>query len=278
VQNVNNFTTLTNATNALFVVWVIDADFVYDIANYGPYTSNNIAIWTNAINLSLTNHYKAITNLYAKGARTLIMPNAADITEIPAYNIMAATNKSFIRQRIIDFNTAFTTTLMNRIQTSCPGITIYVPDIFTLLNNVLTNAAAYGLTNALDNGLSIDALDDPSLSDLSLNGPGANYIFWDDEDPTARFHSVIAGVVQQLISPAQITNFTVLNGSNQLDVANVPIGLNGLVLGCTNLSAPSWTTNATFVSSNATQTVFVPASGSPQMFYQLYFPYTWTWP
>jgi phospholipase/lecithinase/hemolysin len=191
---------------------------------------------------------------------------------------MAATNKSFIRQRIIDFNTAFTTTLMNRIQTSCPGITIYVPDIFTLLNNVLTNAAAYGLTNALDNGLSIDALDDPSLSDLSLNGPGANYIFWDDEDPTARFHSVIAGVVQQLISPAQITNFTVLNGSNQLDVANVPIGLNGLVLGCTNLSAPSWTTNATFVSSNATQTVFVPASGSPQMFYQLYFPYTWTWP
>ena len=32
------------------------------------------------MNLSLTNHFVAITNLYAKGARTLIMPNAVDFT------------------------------------------------------------------------------------------------------------------------------------------------------------------------------------------------------
>ena len=51
------------------------------------YPSTNIVTWTNAINQSLTNHWNIITNLYyAKGARTLVMPNAVDITEIPEYD------------------------------------------------------------------------------------------------------------------------------------------------------------------------------------------------
>jgi hypothetical protein len=61
-------------------------------------------------------------------------------------------------------------------------------------------------------------------------------------------------------------------------VANVPIGLNGFVEGCTNLVLTNWTTKASFNSTNVTQTVFVPASGSPQLFYRLQFPYAWSWP
>ena len=34
-----------------------------------------------AINQSQTNHLQIITNLYAKGVRTLILPNAVDISE-----------------------------------------------------------------------------------------------------------------------------------------------------------------------------------------------------
>jgi hypothetical protein len=70
---------------------------------------------------------------------------------------------------------------------------------------------------------------------------------------------------------------TLRNGSNQLDVANVPVGQNGLVLGRTNLVLGNWTTNAKFTSSNTTQSVFVPASG-PLQFYRLSFPFSWTWP
>jgi phospholipase/lecithinase/hemolysin len=275
VTNVNHFTAPSDAATALFVVWVNDADFVGYMGTIYP--STNIVTWTNAINQSLTNHWNIITNLYyAKGARTLIMPNAVDITEIPQYNNYPAATKSFIRQRIVGFNTAFTA-LLNQAGTSLPGIMIYEPDFFALLDNVLTNAAAYGLTNALYNGQSIDAYDDPSLANKSINGPGTNYIFWDYDDPTAKLHAVLADITQQLISPVQISNITALNGSNQLVVANVPIGQIGLVLGCTNLAMPSWTTNVTFVSSNTTQTVYVTNSG-PQWFYQLQFPYSWTWP
>ncbi len=41
-----------------------------------------MAAWNNAINSSLANHSQAISTLYAKGARTLIMPNAVDITKV----------------------------------------------------------------------------------------------------------------------------------------------------------------------------------------------------
>ena len=271
VKNVGNFNSPINATNALFVVWVNDADFVYDVNNFGT----NITQWTNAMNLSLSNHFKAITNLYAKGARTLVMPTAVDISVVPIYQNYAAAKKAFIRQRIIDFNTAFTNTLMNQLRMNCPGITIYVPNFFALLDNMLTNAAAYGLTNAGTYALNQNP---PNvLTNLSMTGPGTNYIWWDNLDPTAMVHAVLADITQQLISPVQISNFTALKGSNQLVVANVPIGQNGLVLSCTNLAMPNWQTNATFVSSNTTQTIFLTPS-DPQCFYRLEFPYTWSWP
>jgi phospholipase/lecithinase/hemolysin len=276
VTNVNHFTAPANAATALFVVWVNDADFVGDMGNIYYNYNTNITLWTNAINQSLTNHWNIITNLYyAKGARTLIMPNAVDITETPQYDGNSTADKSFIRQRIIDFNAAFTT-ILNQARTSLPGITIYEPDFFSLLDNVLTNAAAYGLTNALSGGQSIDALE--ALGPRTpINGPGTNYIFWDTVDPTAKFHAVLADITQQLISPVQISNITALNGSNQLVMANVPIGQNGLVLSCTNLAMPNWQTNAIFVSSNTTQTIYV-TNSDPQCFYRLEFPYTWSWP
>jgi phospholipase/lecithinase/hemolysin len=152
-----------------------------------------------------------------------------------------------------------------------------MPDFFSLLTNIIAYPTNYTVTNALLNGLSIDAVDNSIPSLTVTNNPGTNYIFWDTTDPTAKVHMWMANLAQQLISPVQISNLTVLNGSNQLVMANVPIGQNGLVIGRTNLVLGSWTTNATFVSSNTTQTVYVPASG-PQWFYRLKFPYTWSWP
>lgn len=273
VANVNAFGAPPDASNALFIVWVNDANFVDFMGSIYP--STNIVTWTNAINQSLTNQWLAVTNLYyAKGARTLIMPNAVDITEIPAYDNSA--NKSFIRQRIIDFNVAFTTMLSNAMVT-CPGLRIYEPDFFAKLDNILTNAAAYGLTNVLYQGRSIDALDDPSLVNRSLNGPGASYIFWDATDPTAKVHAIMAGVARQLIAPVEIDDISPENGTNQLELANVPVGLNGVVLGSANLALMNWKAVANINSTNSVQPVFVPISG-PMQFYRLNFPFTWTWP
>jgi len=233
------------------------------------------------------------------------MPNVVDISTIPKFNTDA--NTAFIHQECIDYNVAFSNTL-NRIRASCPNLTLYTPDFFTLLTNLLAHPANYGVTNALGDGLSIDAVDavNYGFPSAATNGFGTNYIFWDPQDPTAMVHAWMANLTQQLISPAQISQLMAFNGSNQLVVVNMPVGLNGFVDGCTNLSSGNWTTNASFSSTNTTQSIFVLTSGASQnaqsfspnggptwppggggwtnivdvtlQLYRLRFPYSWTWP
>jgi len=270
VANLTNFPVRPDANSALFVVWVNDADFVGDMENIYP--STNIVTWTNAINQSLTNHWKVITNLYyAKNARSLIMPNAVDITKIPQYSGLASGDKSFIRQRVIDYNTAFAA-MLDQARASLPGVKIYMPDMFALFDDLVAHPANYGLVNP-----GTAALGDPNLTDYSFDGPGANYVFWDPFDPTAKVHEIAADTVQQLISPVNITNLVLLDGSNRLDVANIPIGLNGSVDGSSNLVSGAWTPMADIDSTNTTQAIFVPTP-SPWQFYQLRFPFAWSWP
>ena len=82
LANVSSFKAPLDASNALFVIWVNCADLWFP----AMYSGTSMSQWTSAINQSQTNHYKAATNLYAKGARTLIMPNAVDVSTIPEFN------------------------------------------------------------------------------------------------------------------------------------------------------------------------------------------------
>ena len=277
LANVSSFLAPPDVSNDLFIIWVNNADLWF----LAKYSGTSMASWTNSINQSQTDHYKAVTNLYAKGVRALVLPNAVDISTIPNFN--ASGNVSFIHQRCLDYNVAFSNTL-NRIRASCPSLALYTPDFFSLLTNILAHPANYGVTNTLCDGLSIDAVDAVSCDSYTypsavINGYGTNYIFWDPQDPTAKVHMWMANLTQQLLSPAQISEITMDSGDDQveLNLANVPIGQNGIVMGCTNLALPAWKTNATFISSNATQTVDVPAS-NPVWYYRLSFPYSWTWP
>jgi phospholipase/lecithinase/hemolysin len=267
VANVNGFPAPTDALTSLFVVWVNDADFVDFVQRLTPYTTNNLPAWTSALNQSLTNHFNVVTNLYGKGARTLIMPKAVDLMKVPQYSgLVSAASKSFIRQRVIDFNAAFTAGLSNTAA-SLPGLTIYVPDFFALLDDAVAHPMNYGFTNATS-----DALDDGYTA---FNGPGTNYVFWDYLNPTAKFQMVSADIAQQLMAPVRISNIVPLAGTNRLIIENTPVGRNGFVDASTNFA--NWTTTQAITSSNTTQTILVSAVG-PWQFYRLRFPFSWTWP
>ena len=301
VAHLSGFQAPADASNALFVIWVNCADLYYP----AYYNGSSASVWNSAINQSQINHYRAATNLYAKGVRTLVMPNVVDISSIPLFN--ASASAGYIHQRCLDYNVAFANTL-NQIRVACPGLTLYSPDFFSLLTNTLAHPGNYFVTNALYAGLSVDALDDDALNNKTTNGPGANYIFWDEKDPSAKVHMWMANLTQQLLSPVRISGVAMLNGSNRLDIANVPVGQDGIVLGCTNIvQGWDWKTNGTFTGASTTQSVFVlatagttnapgysrndgppwpPGGGSiggtnvpPVMqLYRLSFPYAWTWP
>jgi phospholipase/lecithinase/hemolysin len=259
VGEVNNFQPPQDASHALVVIWVNNADMYYPATENGP----SLAKFNTVIDQAQANHYKAITNLYAKGIRTLVMPNVVDISTVPGFNKNPA-NQSLFHQASLNYNTAFYATL-NRARANCPGLTIYVPDFFALLNNLLAQPASYGVNNALLNGVSIDALEalvNPSLT----NGPATSYIFWDVQDPTAKVHYIMANVAQQLISPVQIGKLATLGDNNRLDLVNVPVGLNGVVEGCTNLAQANWTVVTNFNSIATAQSIFVVAPPLPADF------------
>ena len=317
LADVNKFKAPPDVASALFVVWVCNADtFDSTTAAINSPIQIHALLLTQFIasnTLDQVNNLQIITALYAKGVRTLILPNVVDISEIPAYN--AGNMTDVLRAGCNNYNAQLANTI-STATTLCPGLVIYTPDFYTLLNNTLTNASYYGLTNALSTrGFSIDAVDgiysNPKLP-VSLNGAGTNYIFWDDQDPTAMLHEIMADTVQQIISPVQIGKLTPLNGNNRLDVVNVPVGLNGFVEGSTNLALlSSWTTVTNITGNNTTQSFFVSApqitpfgSGSSggsggvsidpnnpgtnsvsklpvvynAQFYRLNFPYAWFWP
>jgi len=313
VTDIKNFTAPGNATNCLFVLWVNNADFVDDMTHFGaPPKGTNQASWNTAINQHIANHFSAITNLYAKGCRTLLVPNAVDVTTIPQFSGSGAAYRKFVRQQIVNFNASYTA-MLNQVSGSSPGLKIYSPDIFSLLDNVEANAAVYGLTNALDYyGNTIDAIS--LLHPLGINGPGTNFIYWDYTSPSAAMSEVIADFCQQYLSPVRIATLKQVNGSNRLDVANMPIGLSGCLDNSTNLTTASWTLVTSFTGLAGSQSLFVPTPPLPpgfglgggsggggggsidpnnpgtnapstnavfnsaSQFYRLRFPYAWNWP
>jgi phospholipase/lecithinase/hemolysin len=268
LANLTNFTA-PDLSTALVAVWVNDADFVGFLSDssFRPYDLSNIAKWTNAINQSLSNHQAAIQMLYAKGTRTLLTPNAVDLTQVPNYAGLSAANKSFIRQRTMDFNTRFNLLLSNAT-TTLPGLKVHAPDAFQLLDDVHSHPASYEFTNVTSN-----CVDD---GHTALNGPAAAlYAFWDYLNPTAKCQMILADRFQQLISPVKFSGATALGNTNRLELIHVPAGRGGVLEASTNLL--NWATDQNITSTNTSQSLFVPAS-EPQRFYRARFPLVWTWP
>lgn len=271
LSKINNFTA-PDAQTSLFVVWVCDADFVDMLAEVpippsGSYTTNqHLASWTTLINQSLTNHALAIQMLYEKGARALVMPNAVDISKTPYYR-MSPANNSFFFDRVITFNAGLAAVLQNA-RASFPGLTIHSPDFFTLLEAINSNSSAYGLIKP-----EIDACTD--LINPTLNGPGAQYVWWDWQTPTAKAQAHMASMAQQLVSPVRIQSIAPDANGFSIQAIHVPVGRTGLVE--VSSSMIGWSPGPAIPGTNNTQTVTVPVSG-PSQFYRLSFPFSWVWP
>jgi outer membrane lipase/esterase len=257
------------AANALVVIWCDNAD-IFDAIKNGD--GQNPVLWTASIATAQTDELATITTLYAKGVRTLVMPNVVDISEVPYFSQdYKGSYPQFFHAECLAYNTAFSNTL-NLARAACPGLTIYEPDFNALLNNTMTNAAAYGLTNALYNGLTIDAMDNLG-NNANTNGAGDNYVFWDYLDPSAKLHEIMADETEQMIAPVSISKLKLLTPmaasfyTNQMTVINVPVGLNGFVETTTNLDQKGWTwTVATNITSTSTvQSLFVNATPLPAL-------------
>ena len=189
---INNFAGTTDSANVLFAIW----SGSNDIGNHLNIGYNDTA-WNNQINSVVSSLMTASDLLYQKGARNIILFNQIELTRVPyILDYYSATFRSYIAAKIQILNSRLAQavpTLLN----SHPGLQVILIDIHSDLDYLLDSYAALGFSQA-----TIGALNDPSLSDKSFSGPGANYVFWDSEHPTTKTHQLLAGwIANELPAP-----------------------------------------------------------------------------
>jgi phospholipase/lecithinase/hemolysin len=284
---ISGFGGTSDSSNVLFAIWAGSNDFGNHL-NLGTDDS----AWTTRINGTVSSLMGASDLLYQKGAREIVLFNQIDLTRVPyILNSYSASFRSYILGKIQIFNSQLASAIPGLLS-SHPGLKVYVVDAYSNLNALLNSYSSQGFTKA-----TIGAINDPSLLDTSFSGPGASYVFWDSEHPTAKTHGLIAGWVAaalpppppptvdiaatgatQLIAPATVSISAAVS-ANGWPIDQVSLFSNGSLVASTNaqpyvftvsalgVGVYSFTAQATYgtgqtVSSSATQVSVTPPPGS----------------
>ena len=271
LANLATFPAPADAAQSLFIVWNNDADYVDAILSDISLPFGDLTPWNDLRTRSIADHLSAVATLYDKGARKIVMPLAVDVMSVPNFNAVGESDRAFARQRIVEYNAQFKTAISG-LMASKPGLEIVMPDTFAFFDQVLADPGAFGLVDFEDeNAGGLDS------GDPALDGAGAQYVFWDDFHPTAKFQMHLAAFFQQIISPVKVNNLSLSGGNVQIQVANIPLGRDGVILGSANLQPP-WAQDAAIDEDLLTTQTFVFPANGPRRFYRVAFPVVWTWP
>jgi phospholipase/lecithinase/hemolysin len=216
---INNFGGTSDSANVLFAIWSGNNDFGNHL-NIGY----NDAAWDTQINSVITSLTTSSDLLYQKGARSIMLFNLIDLTRVPyILNNYSATFRTYVETKIQIFNQRLAQAVPGLLN-SHPGLQVFLIDIHTDLGYLLNTYSTHGFTQA-----TVDALDDPNLSDTSFTGPGANYVFWDSQHPTTKTHGLLAKWIANVLPvqppppPPSISITTPQNGTQFTAPARIPI-------------------------------------------------------
>jgi len=179
---------------------------------------------TQLFQATLLNNSNSISRLYAKGARTILVEQEFDWSRHPL-QIAAWPGDLALLPKYGEYLASFNTALVDMLTTyskSRPDLRILYVDMWSEFNKVLSNPAQFGFTV-----VNIDALHDPALTDKSLDGPGADYLTWDDAThPTTKLHRLIADwhLKALLNSALETLDSTMANNSPTIRMNHLQIG------------------------------------------------------
>lgn len=140
-----------------------------------------------------------ITGLAASGADEFLVFNAPDLGLVPGVSLLGAAAAAQATALSAQFN-AQLDSLLN-VLASGLGVTIHQVDIFSLINQVVANPAAYGLANVGDPCINVGAVSAP----FECANPG-QYLFWDGIHPTAAGQAIIADSALDVLRAAYVSS------------------------------------------------------------------------
>jgi phospholipase/lecithinase/hemolysin len=136
-------------------------------------------------NVPVNNLTIAVSELYAYGARNIVVTNLPDLGKIPVGSSDPKTSK-LLTALTNSFNRKLEKA-MAKLRRTRPDLNIIVIDLNTLINRIISQPARYGITNVTDACLG-GTVDQPTT-------PCANpdqFLFWDNQHPTKVVGQIIA--------------------------------------------------------------------------------------
>lgn len=244
----------TNLHTALFTVWSAGNDF-QDNVSLGV----NDAGWSNVVVTAVSNLTNAIGALFTNGAREMIVANLPNLGQAPGSASFPPGYPAYVDSKVALFNAMLATALTNVMQQN-PGLRIYPLDVNSFLTGILSAPATFGFTVTTKG-----ALEDPSLTDKSFTGPGADYVFWDIIHPTTKVHALVATLAFQRVA---VELNIARNGTNfSLTVLNLSPGLQYTIQNSTNLS--TWSDYQTLTAGGTNATVALTNGPGAKAYYRV---------
>jgi phospholipase/lecithinase/hemolysin len=200
-------------------------DILLGLPPLGPTDLNvtNQVAWNQVIQTGILINSNAVSQLYAKGARAIVVQSEMDFGRSPAAFTGFGTNiagLSIFSEYCALYNTGFSNAVHAFGQTR-PDLRIVWVDLFSKLNEVLANPALYGFTKTTNS-----ALDDQSLSNKSFTGPGADYVFWNRLHATSKLHKLISSWTLEALTNSVLESLEAIpgEGSPTIQMNHLQIG------------------------------------------------------
>lgn len=210
---VAEFTPPAHPERALFVAWAGGNDFTQ---TYDKNWVDDVK-WQAQIQNAMTNYFQVVAALYDKGARTIMVPNTVDLSQIPLLNRLPGFVRDYLRSKVRQFDSSLSEVL-DQVSAARPGLRLVRVDVYRHFDEVLANPSQYGFTETRT-----DVLADFFLFDKRFNGPGRNYLFWDPLHPTTKSHALVADWFEAALKISEPVKLELVRAGNGLDLAAVSI-------------------------------------------------------
>lgn len=180
---------------------------------------------------------QAVRMLHNAGAKYIMVFNLPDLADTP---LIEQYNSSTISNGVSTISQDFNQVLASKL--NAEGFDVIQIDIYSLLNDVVADKAHFGFTNVTNSCVTKDS--NGNITSVCSN-PN-QYLFWDDQHPTAAGHRAIADYAYSVvIGPTRAAilaeaPFSVMDGqnfNNEAQLYNIRTNLTKLTVGQTTTFA-----------------------------------------
>jgi len=208
----------THAATSLFIAWAGGNDLLLPL--YDADILTNDAYWSSLTARMVGNFSNGVTQLYVKGARSVIVGEIYELSRFPILAGSTDSAKARQRQRVTTYNRALASGL-DKLSGMWPDLRLQVLPAHDLFEDFFAHYGELGFVN-----VRIGAMDDRALKDKSYAGPGKDYAFWDGFHASSKLHAIWAGWYLALIRQAQLETLSlrVVHGTGELWLGRLKVG------------------------------------------------------